>query len=377
MIIDSFIFNGMIIRPISVIIPYISQAGMERCKSAVLSNAGIPSTMFGLLALEDAQRLGVPQMVARLVEMSPLQLVCCLGDDIVPQPDFLRNALLALEKLPDQCGLVGLNGGEDSREKAAHWLADKRLLPLLGGEFFHTGYSHGFFDNELTDRCRQLGRYILAEDAAFMRIHPPGAPTVAADSEEARGGRTFARDRELYLLRRQNNWNQPGSDALPQNSPSAVRENIASSTTPMVSDMEKKFVDHIKSALHESLSIMDLVEFTGKLQTAGQPELAVALYRTWLAFNNTPYNHLVYFNFGVALSNLADSDAARDAYLQAIALSPSFVQPHLNLGHIYEQLGQLDAARSEWSWVVANTAPEKPDELSWRQIAANNLERIR
>ena len=143
----------------------------------------------------------------------------------------------------------------------------------------------------------------------------------------------------------------------------------------MTTEMEKKFVENIKSALHENLSIIDLVDFAGKLQAAGEPELATILYRTWLSFNNTQWNHLVYFNLGVALATLADLDAAKLAYLQAIELSASFVPAHLNLANIYVQTGRLDEARGEWSCVLDNTSPANPEEKSWRQLATDNLAR--
>jgi len=83
------------------------------------------------------------------------------------------NALNVMDALPDGWGLVGLN---DQVHKdgalATHWLADKRLLPLLDGEFFHTGYKHLFCDNELTDRCKRMNRFVWAEDAVIEHDHP-------------------------------------------------------------------------------------------------------------------------------------------------------------------------------------------------------------
>ncbi len=140
--------------------------------------------------------------------------------------------------------------------------------------------------------------------------------------------------------------------------------------------METKFVQHIKSAWHGNLSITDLVDFAGQLEAAGQLELVAVLYKTWLACNNTPNNHLVCFNLGVTLSTLGNPDAAKDAYLQAIDLSPLFVLPHFNLGNIYERLGQSNTAIDEWSWVLDNTSTAKPDERSWRLLALNNLGRV-
>ena len=140
--------------------------------------------------------------------------------------------------------------------------------------------------------------------------------------------------------------------------------------------MDTKFVQHIKSAWRGNLSIVDLVAFAGELQDAGQLELVAVLYQTWLECNKTQESHFVYFNFGVTLSALGNPGAAKDAYRRAIELSPLFVPPHLNIGIMYEQLGQVDAAIGEWSWVLDNTSTENPDECSWRLLALNNLGRL-
>jgi hypothetical protein len=42
----------------------------------------------------------------------------------------------------------------------------------LGGEFFHTEYQHTGCDNELTERCRQIGKYVWAEEARVFHNHP-------------------------------------------------------------------------------------------------------------------------------------------------------------------------------------------------------------
>jgi hypothetical protein len=180
---------------------------MERCKKAVFDNAGIPTEMIEVLALEDERRIGVTQMVVFLVSQTVFDLVCFLADDTVPQPDFLLNALRAMAKLPEGWGMVGLNDQHHGPELATHWLADKRLLPLLGGEFFHTGYIHCFCDGELTTRCRELGRYIWAEDAKLVHINPV-IRGEAVDLENYPGYITenFMHDKVLFHKRRRNGW---------------------------------------------------------------------------------------------------------------------------------------------------------------------------
>jgi predicted O-linked N-acetylglucosamine transferase (SPINDLY family) len=140
----------------------------------------------------------------------------------------------------------------------------------------------------------------------------------------------------------------------------------------MVSD----FAQQLKLAWQGRLNLTDLITFAERLQAAGEPELVAVLYQTWLARNHTSANHLVYFNYGVTLSTLDNPDAAKDAYLQAIRLSPSFLQPHFNLGNVYERLGHIKAAIAEWSWVADHTSAGKPDERPLRLLALNNLGRV-
>jgi len=42
----------------------------------------------------------------------------------------------------------------------------------LQNEFFHTGYFHTGCDNELTERCKKIGKYVWAEEAKVYHDHP-------------------------------------------------------------------------------------------------------------------------------------------------------------------------------------------------------------
>lgn len=119
-------------------------------------------------------RVGVPKLVKNAVERATGDFVCFLGNDCRPKPAFLRRALEAMFQNFDSAdGLVGLNDGIWPKgEIATHWLASKKLLPMLGGEFFHTGYSHAGCDNELTARCQLAGRYVWAKEAQIVHDHP-------------------------------------------------------------------------------------------------------------------------------------------------------------------------------------------------------------
>ena len=67
--------------------------------------------------------------------------------------------------------MVALNDGMGHGVLATHWLASRKLLPRLG-DFFSSAYRHCYCDNELTERCRQLGRFTYAEHARIVHDHP-------------------------------------------------------------------------------------------------------------------------------------------------------------------------------------------------------------
>jgi hypothetical protein len=138
-------------------------------------NAGIPKSEIEIVSEIDHARIGCAKMLKRLVAKAKGNLICFVGDDCIPQEGFLYHALEAMKSLPDSWGMVGIDDNLRRRSQvliAGHWLADRRLLPLLpDGEFFHTSYWHAFCDWELFDRVSTLGRYTFCEKAYIHHDH--------------------------------------------------------------------------------------------------------------------------------------------------------------------------------------------------------------
>ena len=202
-------------RKVSIIIPTIRPEPLKRCLKAVKENAGIPETQYEILVEEDKERIGASRMINGLVEKAQYNLVLFVGDDTVPQPSFLEKALEAIDTLPDSWGLVGLNDLRfDGRHFATAWLADKRLISLLGGKIMHEGYWHCFADNELTVRCRELKRYTWAKDAKIKHINPVVDKDVEWDDDYRRiySQEWFMHDQVLFWKRRQSGWKDRGED---------------------------------------------------------------------------------------------------------------------------------------------------------------------
>lgn len=142
-----------------------------------------------------------------------------------------------------------------------------------------------------------------------------------------------------------------------------------------VPDPEVDFALATQRAWRGDLDIVALFEVANKLAVQVGNPLAAVLYQTWLARNKTPFNHLVYFNLGVVLLNENDVLGAKEAYVRAVQLAPSFCQARFNLGLVYERQGLSDAAIAEWLWVENNTSASDPDQRMILLMALNNLGR--
>ncbi len=140
-------------------------------------------------------------------------------------------------------------------------------------------------------------------------------------------------------------------------------------------EIAERYGATVLQAWEGKLPFVDLIDYTSRLEGAGLQPLAALLYQTWLNRNPSPYAHAVNFNLGATLNTLGDTAGAEAAYRRAIAISPVFAQPRLNLGLLMERAGQVDAAMAEWQWIVAN-CPRDEATKPLVQLAMNHLGRV-
>jgi predicted O-linked N-acetylglucosamine transferase (SPINDLY family) len=143
-----------------------------------------------------------------------------------------------------------------------------------------------------------------------------------------------------------------------------------------VSSDDADFTADVLKAWRGQLDLPGLFSQAARLESGGRRELAAVLYQTWLSRNDTPFTHFAQFNLGTVLVSAGDLDGARRAYLRAIELSPSFLQPRFNLGMVYERLEQPEAAIQQWAWIADHAAADRPEEQALRKSALNNLGRV-
>lgn len=201
----------------SVIIPVTRPKLLERCVNAICKNSGLPSWEYEIVTEEDEERVGCPTMVSRLTKKAKADMVCFLGDDCIPLPDFLKNAVEVMKAFPGGYGIVGLCNLYDGKrqqkeERAGHFLGHKKMLPLLGGDFFHPGYKHCYCDDELGARAIELGRYKFAYNAKIENPHPLFNKNVEFDEvyKWAYSQDVRVHDLMLYRRRKRNNWGNNG-----------------------------------------------------------------------------------------------------------------------------------------------------------------------
>lgn len=120
------------------------------------------------------------------------------------------------------------------------------------------------------------------------------------------------------------------------------------------------------------MALADLMNHAEAMNRAGRAQDAAELYETWIAHTVSPFQHVACFNWGTLLGALNRHAEAERAYQRALALSPSFMQARLNLGHQLEHLGRHDEAVTEWQKVVDQ--PDAAIELYLH--ALNNMARL-
>jgi len=198
---------------ISIIIPVIRPEKAKRCVEAIKANSGVGPLLYEIIIQEDIERIGAPKMVKKMTDACRGSMICFLGDDTIPQLGFLKYAIEAMVTLPDGWGMVGFDDNirqPGTVKAAAHWLCDRRLLPLLDGEFFHTGYRHCWCDNELSIRATELGRYVFCEKAYIYHDHAiTNSKNDDPDYRRVYSQDWMAHDMILFRQRRRNNWITP------------------------------------------------------------------------------------------------------------------------------------------------------------------------
>lgn len=188
----------------SILIPVVRPENVKPLIRAIHKNAGVPANMYEILTLEDTEREGCPKTLHKLVEKAKGDCLCFLGDDTLPEKNFLSTALMYMHNFPDGKGLVALNDGSGRPETASHFVIHREMCDYLeDGQLFHISYGHCYGDNELSEIMQGLDCYAFANEARIKHNHPiHGTADYDEHYQRAYEDETFRHDQKNFLERK-------------------------------------------------------------------------------------------------------------------------------------------------------------------------------
>jgi len=132
----------------------------------------------------------------------------------------------------------------------------------------------------------------------------------------------------------------------------------------------------VTSAALATISLDQLLRECDALREAGQAQVAIERYQQWLAVSVNPHKPLALFNLGALLQSTGDCAGAAEVYQQCLVLRPQFAEVSINLGLVFERLGQTAQALAQWAEVVAQKHLREDIEVSTIVLALNHIGRV-
>ncbi|MBV8666824.1 MAG: tetratricopeptide repeat protein [Burkholderiaceae bacterium] len=132
----------------------------------------------------------------------------------------------------------------------------------------------------------------------------------------------------------------------------------------------------IELAASGKLDAIQTILEAEKLAGAGQPQLAIELYRAWLKNPLLAVAHGIWFNLAILLTANGSQAEAEAAYRQAIALKPDFPQAHYNLGVQIENQGRQREAAEYWRASLSLESLHLPEHSNTLRLYFNALGRL-
>jgi predicted O-linked N-acetylglucosamine transferase (SPINDLY family) len=127
----------------------------------------------------------------------------------------------------------------------------------------------------------------------------------------------------------------------------------------------------------QGMSVMELIQSAEALKAGGHIAAAAALYETFVAQNpDHPLLYALLFNFGVILTDNRDLNRARDVMERALEANPDFHSAYINLGRIYEGLGDNAKAVMTWNSLAGRLDQLTGSALKHKTMALNQAARV-
>lgn len=193
---------------------------LQRCLNAIKETSGSYQNIeVVVLKDEDEVPLGCPKATNKAVASAfssekkpagwiPPEYICFLGNDTIPQPNWLIEAMMMMKTFPEGKGMIGLNNGYGAGQ-ATHFVIHKDMLDFLPDKkLFCEEYTHNFVDNELSERMEALGRYKWCPRAMVHHSWhaqngtSPGVDLRPLDDCDKYAGEAYQKDLETFERRR-------------------------------------------------------------------------------------------------------------------------------------------------------------------------------
>jgi hypothetical protein len=189
-------------RGVSIVIPYIRPDLIEKARQLAVDNADYAPIQ--IVSERDTEFRGVFTMLNYLIAKTKYDFVFPMCEESEAQPGYLREAMTTMGDFPGGWGLVLLSRGvhlAPGRVVTGPKVMSKKLLPYLGGPFYHEGYKHSRGDWELVERAALLKRYALCNSGVVLH-------TNRKDEHYEKHYRTswVEHDRALFKERKGGGW---------------------------------------------------------------------------------------------------------------------------------------------------------------------------
>lgn len=133
----------------------------------------------------------------------------------------------------------------------------------------------------------------------------------------------------------------------------------------------------LAQAQSKSLGVVDLIRTTEQLRQSDGPQAVLDLYKGWIQHNgDNPLLYAVLFNYSVALMDQGQLEPARQALEDAIAKNPDFMPAYINLGRVFERMGNLKEAAIRWSAALERLSAVNGQAITHKATALNQIARI-
>jgi predicted O-linked N-acetylglucosamine transferase (SPINDLY family) len=145
-----------------------------------------------------------------------------------------------------------------------------------------------------------------------------------------------------------------------------------------MSEAASLYSEAIQKVETKDLDIFGLVAASDSLVKAGQGELAVELYKSWLSSNpDHPLRYAAMFNCGSQLIAQGGLATGREFLQQVVDSTPDFFPAHLNLANVMVRMNEVDGALAVLRAMTHRMAAVSRPNIDHKVLALKNIASIR